>query len=174
MSVETDYGFMSAAIGSAREGLQKGNLPVGAVLAIDGNLVDMAHNSNFTNGDLNSHAESTIIARQSRAIYATRETSKTTLVELFTTWEPCLMCLGTSVLNRVNRIVYACPDPRGGTSKLLPESIGVGYEKIWPEIIIDTRFREQSYELLVGYMTSQAPRWETMLAEMRKMREFWT
>ena len=135
--------------------------------------MDRAYNANNTNSDWNSHAETRLIGRHANRIYQNRKMYVPAVVELFTTWEPCLMCVGTIVLNRIDRVVYACSDPRGGATGLKPEMVGTGYQKIWPKFIQNTTFRQDCYDLLVNHMTSQAPRWGSMLADMKAMQANW-
>lgn len=162
--------FMEIALLKARNGLAEGNLPVGAALVINGELADSAYNANKKNGDWNSHAETIVLGRNAGEIYSVKRRDRNSSVELFTTWEPCLMCLGTSVLNRVDRISYACPDPRGGAAALRPEHVGPGYSKLWPELVWEEEFQEQSYTLLLSYMEEHRERWETMIGWMKQMR----
>ena len=54
-------------------------------------------------------------------------------IELFTTLEPCLMCFGTIVHNRINRIVYACPDPLAGPTSIEPPTKWYGKKMASPK-----------------------------------------
>ena len=167
--MDTDYVFMRMALDFAKEGMELGNLPVGAVLVLNGEYTDKTHNA--INSNRNSHAESNLIGRNADKIHdCTKEGGK---VELYSSWEPCLMCFSTCILNRVGRIVYSCPDPRGGATGLKPELVGTGYRKIWPEVHYDERLREESCGILLAYMESKRPTWDTMIEALEEMRRNW-
>ena len=84
-------------------------------------------------------------------------------VELYTTLEPCLMCLGSCVLHRVDRVVYACPDPHGGACALDPEQLPAWYSRSWPRIERGP-FARASYDLATEYARRmQTPGWRRVL-----------
>ena len=170
MDTDIDYNdsYMQIALDSAMKGLALGELPVGASLSIDGKLVGSAWNKNRSSEDFNHHAEKTLVDSFSRELFLALREGKQTAI--YTTWEPCLMCLGSSALNRVNKIFYACPDPRGGTAHLNPELIGPGYLKMWPKIIpVQGEYAEKSCDLLISYMES-SDGWKTLLDELKKLK----
>jgi tRNA(adenine34) deaminase len=138
--------FMSIALKEAGKALLEGDYPIGAVLAIDGNFIDKARNSTNSQGNWYQHAEAHLILKNSQLIKKVAKTGS--FIELFTTLEPCLMCMGISVLHRVNRITFACPDPHGGAGSLTPENInGEWYKERWPEIRSGLYLKE-SYRLM--------------------------
>ncbi len=141
--------FMLIAVSEAKKAMSEGNVPVGAVLVIDGVLVGVSHNHNNTDKTYNAHAESTLIAKCATAIRAAADQGKTIL--LYTTWEPCIMCFGASVLNRITKIVYACPEPWGGTSHLSPTVINKKYAGHWPKVERGL-YCIESYSLLYEFM----------------------
>lgn len=57
-------------------------------------------------------------------------TEENAFVEIYTTLEPCIMCLGTLVMSRVNRIVFACPDPLGGATSINKNTLSTYYVEI--------------------------------------------
>ena|SRR3989338_1104680 len=100
-----------------------GDFPVGALITSSESILGNISNSKVSNNDWCSHAESLLIREYAPIIR--KEIKSNKKVTLYTTLEPCLMCLGTSVMNRVSRIVYACPGPCGEATgldtKVLPE-----------------------------------------------------
>jgi len=155
---QIDENFMRIAMNEAYNCYNRGDLPVGAVLTINNNLEGVSGNSARTNGDWTSHAENSLLQKVSWKI---KQNSGATS-KLYTTWEPCLMCTGASILSRVNEIVYACPDPLGGMSKVNPAYLGIWNEKHWP-IFRGGPFKEESYLLLVKYMKENEKIWGNFL-----------
>ncbi len=93
--------------GVARE---RGDVPVGAVLVMDGEVAAVGFNQKETNHDPTAHAE--IVALRQAA--ARRGGWRLSGATLYVTKEPCLMCAAACVAARIERIVYACADPKGG------------------------------------------------------------
>lgn len=141
-----DHELMLLALEQAENALNSGNYPVGAVLIVDNEIIGKAENEKDTNHDRISHAENMLYMAYSKEIKHAKNEGK--VIELFTTFEPCLMCLGTAVIHRTDRIVVACPDPRGDISKINPAAIGVWYQRNWPRIEYGLEF-EKSYELFM-------------------------
>ena len=167
MATDYDRKFMRLAMREAEEGYKRGDFPVGAVLTFNGKLIGKGNNSNKTNDEWNSHAESLLIGTYASAIQRCRKENG--LVELYTTLEPCLMCLGSSVLNRVSRIIYACPDPNGGAAGIKVRTLPKWYARKWPEIEKGD-FRDESYNLLVNHMRKHKS-WKRILKSFEKMHD---
>ena len=79
-----------------------------------------------------------------------------------------MMCTGASVLSRVNEIVYACPDPLGGMSKINPKYLGYWNEKHWP-VFREGPFRDESYNLLIKYMEENSKIWGDFLEKFKNI-----
>jgi tRNA(adenine34) deaminase len=163
MFSQIDKNFMRIALNEAENCYKRGDLPVGAVLSINGNLEGIAGNSAKTNGDWTSHAENSLLHNVSWKIKQKKGHSI-----LYTTWESCLMCTGASVLSRVNEIVYACPDFQGGMSRVDPSELGPWNYKHWP-IFREGPFGEESYQLLRRYMIENSNIWGNFLKEFQKI-----
>ena len=167
-----DKKFMKLSLKEAEKSLNNKDFPVGAVLVIDGKLVDKKRNTLHNDKDWTSHAESLIIKENSKII-RDKIKNNNSKVELYTTLEPCLMCLGTAVLNRISKIVYACPDPHGGATHLNPKNLTKWYERKWPEIKCGL-FKEKSYELLVNFMKEKNDEtWNKILKLYEEMHVKW-
>jgi tRNA(adenine34) deaminase len=159
---------MEIALNEARKAMQEGNLPIGAVLLINDKVIGTGRNNQVNNSDYFSHAESLLIGKNAQTI---KEASKRKeKIELFTTLEPCLMCFGTLVHNRISRIVYACKDPLAGATTI--QSPTDWYQKRWPEIVGDID-REISYELFARYMGEHSDTWENALRQFGEMKKGW-
>jgi tRNA(adenine34) deaminase len=107
---ESDRVFMQAALVEARAAIDRGEVPVGAVIVVDGAIVARAGNRTITDCDPTAHAE--IIALREAA----RVTGNYRLLgaALYVTIEPCAMCAGAMIQARVDRLVYGADDPKGG------------------------------------------------------------
>ena len=164
MNTERDKVFMRIALDRAIESYSRGDLPIGAALIINDKLVGVENNKNETNEDWNSHAEVLLIRKYSKLIKKSKK--ENAKIGIYTTLEPCLMCLGTMFFNRIGRIVYACPDPNGGVAKLNVQNLPEGYAREWPNIEQDNLFAEESYNLLVSYM-ERNQNWKEVLTSFR-------
>ena len=163
-----DEKYMNMALEEAIIAMEGGNLPIGALLLINNDVIGTNGNNQVNNSDFYSHAESLLIGRYASKI---KEASKKgEKIELFTTLEPCLMCFGTAVHNRINRIVYACPDPLAGVTNM--SSPTEWYQKRWPEIVGGVQ-RDLAYKLFIDYMERHQEIWENSLKQFRMMGESW-
>jgi tRNA(adenine34) deaminase len=107
-----DERWMRLALDEARAAEALGEVPVGAVIVRDGELVSTGHNLTHTLQDPSAHAEMVAIRRAAQTIGHWRLLGCT----LYVTLEPCAMCSGAIVLSRIPRLVYAAPDPKAGMS----------------------------------------------------------
>ncbi len=110
-----DEKWMRVALQEAEHAARMGEIPVGAVIVRNGELVAKAHNLCETNADATAHAEALAIAKACQSIGSWRLSECT----LYVTLEPCMMCAGASVNARIGRIVYAAKDPRAGACESL-------------------------------------------------------
>ena len=104
--------WMLAAIGEAVAAGHRGEIPVGAVLVRDGELLARAGNSSIQLSDPTAHAE-VLALRAAGSAVANYRLSGTTL---YATVEPCPMCVGAALHARVSRIVFGCADPKSGAA----------------------------------------------------------
>jgi len=129
-----DKQCLKKAIDVATETFKRGvNYPVGAVLCIDNEIVDIVGNEINGRKSLVKHAENTLIIRNDRKLYMASKAGKT--ICLYSTLEPCIQCLGSCVTNKVNKIFYIQKDPNGGACDIRYDNIGSRYKEFWPEII---------------------------------------
>jgi tRNA(adenine34) deaminase len=102
--------LMTAALEQAAIARDKGEVPIGAVVAIDGVIVGRGFNQPIGSGDPTAHAEIVAIRDAARTIGNYRLTGATLVVTI----EPCLMCIGALVHARVETLVYGAAEPRTG------------------------------------------------------------
>ncbi len=108
--MDIDHHFMGEALDAAREALAAGEVPVGAVLVGEGEVLARAFNRPIGLRDPTAHAE-VLALREAAALLGNYRLSGTTV---YVTIEPCLMCLGALFQARVARLVFGAPDPKGG------------------------------------------------------------
>ena len=104
-----DY-FMRMALREAARALEHDDVPIGAVLVRDGELVAAAHNERELRQDPTAHAEVIALREAARLAGSWRVLDSV----LYVTLEPCAMCAGAISLARLRRLYYAAPDPKGG------------------------------------------------------------
>ena len=107
----TDRELMQAAIALAREAAADGEVPVGAVVAKDGEIVSVGRNRREKDKNALAHAEIEAIDKACRALGGWRLWQ----CELFVTLEPCPMCAGALINSRMKTVYYGAPDPKAGS-----------------------------------------------------------
>ena len=107
---ETDEKFMRLALAEADAAAAEGEVPIGAVVVHEGQVIARAHNRRELDLDPSAHAEFSAMLAASRALGRWRLTGCTVYVTL----EPCLMCAGLMVNSRIDRCVFGAADPKGG------------------------------------------------------------
>jgi tRNA(adenine34) deaminase len=109
----TDAELMQRALAQARRGLEEGAMPIGALLACDGKILAEAYWKGVDEGLLN-HPEHTVLIQADASISWQMRGRST----LYTTLEPCLMCMGTAMSFFLGRIVYAMSAPADGATSV--------------------------------------------------------
>ena len=102
--------FMREALAQAKLGAETGEVPVGAVVVIDGAIAGAGFNQPIGSHDPTAHAEIVAIREAARLAGNYRLTGST----LYVTVEPCLMCVGAMVHARIGTLVYGAPEPKSG------------------------------------------------------------
>lgn len=103
--------FMKEALLEARKAEIMGEVPIGAVVVLDGEIIGRGHNVREFSQDATTHAELIAIREANRYVKSWR-LEKT---QLFVTLEPCPMCCGGILLSRVDEVYFGAIDPKGGT-----------------------------------------------------------
>ncbi len=101
---------MKVALEEARKAFAIGEVPVGAILVMNGEIIARDHNRRETFGDATAHAEILVLQKACRRVGGWRLSGTT----IYVTLEPCPMCAGALVQARVDRLVYAADDPKAG------------------------------------------------------------
>src|SRR5215510_8345148 len=105
-----DESFMRIALELACQARQRGEVPVGAVVVLDGTVIGEGFNQPISAHDPTAHAEIVAIRNAAASVGNYRLTG----AELYVTIEPCQMCVGAMVHARIARVVYGAPEPRAG------------------------------------------------------------
>src|SRR5690606_21261875 len=105
-----DQVWMRLALGEAEKALASGDVPIGAVAVLDGQVIGAGFNRREADQDPTAHAEMIAIRQAAQHIGHWRLEG----VTLYCTLEPCAMCAGAMVLARLPRLIYAAPDPKAG------------------------------------------------------------
>ena len=129
---ESDHRFMELALEQAAKAARLGEVPVGAVVVLDNEVIAEACNQQITLNDPSAHAE--VVALRSAA--AAVENYRLPGCELFVTLEPCTMCCGAMVHARVSRLVFGTREPKAGavasTSSVL-DNASLNHRVAWVE-----------------------------------------
>lgn len=117
----TDYDsfFMNMALEEAREAARCDEVPVGAVIAVNGRVIARAHNMTEALNDVTAHAEMLAITSAENALGGKFLPQCT----LYVTVEPCPMCAGAIGWSRIGRLVYGADDPKRGYTRLSPSPL---------------------------------------------------
>ena len=112
VDISSDAFFMEQALRQARKALRAEEVPVGAVIAHHGEIIARAFNQVEMLKDATAHAEMLAITQAGEYLGDWRLNE----CELYVTKEPCPMCAGAIVNARVRRVIFGCPDPKGGAA----------------------------------------------------------
>lgn len=115
----TDERFMCLALEEARAAMAQGEIPVGAVVVAEGQVIGRGHNLTETLRDVTAHAEM-------QAITAAAETlggKYLTGCALYVTVEPCVMCAGAIGWSQLGRLVYGASDEKRGFKRFAPKAL---------------------------------------------------
>ena len=133
-----DY-YMGEALAEAREAFKDGEIPIGAVVVRDGQIISRGHNAREVLKDATAHAEIIALRRAGAALGGWRLPECT----LYVTVEPCPMCAGAMIQARLPRLVFGARDAKGG-------AVGSLYN-----LVQDERFNHR-LEVVEGVMAEEA------------------
>lgn len=129
--------YLKECLKEARQALEESEVPVGAVMVLNGRIIARAHNQKERLKDPTAHAEMIAITQAATAVDNWRLDG----VDTYVTIEPCIMCAGALVQARVKRIIYGAPDPKaGGCGSVL-------------NVVKDSRLNHQ-IEVIPGVLTA--------------------
>lgn len=153
--MERDIYFMQLAIEEAKKAEAIQEVPIGAVIVLDGEVISVAHNLRETEQRSIAHAELLAIDEACKKLGTWRLEDAT----LYVTLEPCPMCAGGVVLSRIKRVVYGASDPKGGCAGTLMN------------LLTDERFNHQC-EVVPGVLEEECGTLLTIFfRELRKKRK---
>jgi tRNA(adenine34) deaminase len=108
----TDLDFMASALGEARGAAEAGEVPIGAVVVRDGEIMARGQNRVLRDLDPTAHAEIVALRATATAVGNYRLNG----CALYVTLEPCAMCAGAMIHARIDRLVFATADPKAGAA----------------------------------------------------------
>jgi len=112
IDLQSDGYFMREAIRLATKALKKEEVPIGAVVVREGSIIGRAYNQVELLKDATAHAEMLAITQAEEAVGDWRLND----CDLYVTKEPCAMCAGALVHVRMRRVIFGCPDEKGGAA----------------------------------------------------------
>ncbi|MGG1678732.1 tRNA adenosine(34) deaminase TadA [Neobacillus sp. NRS-1170] len=152
MDVAPDEFYMLEAIKEAKKAEELYEVPIGAVIVLDGKVIARAHNLRESEQRSIAHAELLAIDQACKELGTWRLEDTT----LYVTLEPCPMCSGAIILSRVKRVVYGAADPKGGCAGTLMN------------LLEDERFNHKS-EVVKGVLETECG--QLLSNFFRKIRE---
>jgi tRNA(adenine34) deaminase len=155
MMLISDEEFMKEAILEAKKAEAKEEVPIGAVIVLDGKIIARAHNLRECEQNSIAHAELLAIDQACKEIKSWRLED----AELYVTLEPCPMCAGAIILSRIKRVIYGAADPKGGCAGTLMN------------LLQDDRFNHKS-EITYGVLETECSRLlSNFFREIRKKKK---
>jgi tRNA(adenine34) deaminase len=112
MQSESEEYYMGLALAEAQKAQAAGEVPVGAVIVSDGNVIGKGFNRPISGNDPTAHAE--IVALRDAARH--QQNYRLSNATLYCTVEPCMMCAGAIIHARIARVVFGTPDPKAGAA----------------------------------------------------------
>ncbi|MHB8073455.1 tRNA adenosine(34) deaminase TadA [Desulfosporosinus fructosivorans] len=104
--------WMHVALRQAQMAFEQGEVPIGAVIVLNGQVIALAHNEREKKNDPTAHAEVLAIQRAAKVLESWRLTDAT----LYVTLEPCPMCAGAIMQSRIKQLVFGAMDLKGGAT----------------------------------------------------------
>jgi tRNA(adenine34) deaminase len=144
-----DY-FMRLAMREAERALEHEDVPIGAVLVRDGEVVAAAHNERELRQDPTAHAEIVVLRQAAQAAGSWRVLDAV----MYVTLEPCAMCAGAIVLARVPRVVFGAADPKAGACGSVLDVLGEPRLNHRP-VVAGELLAEECGEMISGFFASR-------------------
>ncbi len=120
---EQDHQFMCQALALAQQAAELGEVPVGAVIVVDGVVIGEGYNQPIATHDPTAHAEVVAIRQATQKLQNYRLENST----LYVTLEPCTMCVGALIHARISRVVFATTEPKAGSLVSARKQLETGY-----------------------------------------------
>ncbi|MDR3072339.1 MAG: tRNA adenosine(34) deaminase TadA [Clostridiales Family XIII bacterium] len=119
---ETKESFMRVAIAMAKKAAKAGDVPIGAVIVREGQIIAEGYNRTEAEQDPTLHAEMIAIREAARVLGAWRLLG----CEMYVTTEPCVMCAGACVLSRLDAVYVGCESPKSGAAGSVKDILTAG------------------------------------------------
>jgi tRNA(adenine34) deaminase len=145
-----DEYFMRLALREATRAPEHDDVPIGAVVVQDGEVIGAGHNERELRADPTAHAEMIALREAARALGGWRVLDAV----LYVTLEPCAMCAGAIVLARVPRVVYGADDPKAGAAGSVLNVLDVPQLNHRPEVQSGL-LAEESADMLRAFFASR-------------------
>src|SRR3712207_3040761 len=145
-----DEWFMRLALREAERALEHDDVPIGAVVVRDGEVIGAGHNERELREDPTAHAEVLALREAAAHLGSWRVLDGV----LYVTLEPCVMCAGAIVLSRVPRVVYGTDDPKAGAVHSVASLLDHPKLNPRPEVA-GGLLREDCAELLLAFFRSR-------------------
>jgi tRNA(adenine34) deaminase len=145
-----DEYFMRLALREAEQALEHDDVPIGAVIVREGEVIGSGHNERELRADPTAHAEMIALREAARTLHTWRVLDSV----MYITLEPCAMCAGAMVLARIPRVIYGATDPKAGAAGSIFDVLGEPRLNHRPQVA-GGLLAQDSAELLRGFF---APR----------------
>lgn len=145
--MKTPEYFMKIALKEAEKARTEDEVPVGAVIVKDDQIIARAHNMKESRQMATAHAEVLVIQKASRKL----KTWNLQDCDLYVTLEPCMMCTGTIELARIKRLYYGTSDPKGGCVRTLVNIKETPHLNTYPKEIISDILRNECADILTSF-----------------------
>jgi tRNA(adenine34) deaminase len=142
--------FMRLALREATRAAEHGDVPIGAVVVRDGEVIGLGGNERELRGDPTAHAEVIALREAARRVGSWRVLDSV----LYVTLEPCAMCAGAIVLARVPRVVFATRDPKAGAAGSVLDVLNVEALNHRP-IVEEGLLAQESADLLRAFFAAR-------------------
>ena len=126
----SDHRFMARALELAEQGATLNEVPVGAVVVLDGEIIGEGFNCPISSCDPTAHAEMVALRAAAKRI----DNYRLPEAELYVSMEPCSMCAGAIVHSRVKRVVFAATEPKSGVAVSQSRFFESPWLNAWPEV----------------------------------------
>lgn len=145
-----DEYFMRLALREAERALEHDDVPVGAVIVKDGEVIAAGHNERELRNDPTAHAETLALREASHAVGSWRVLDAV----MYVTLEPCAMCAGAIVLSRLPRLVFGTTDPKAGAAGSVLDVLNVPEFNHRPQVA-GGLLAQESGDLLRAFFASR-------------------
>lgn len=145
-----DEYYMRLALREAERALDHDDVPVGAVIVKDGELIGAGHNERELRNDPTAHAETLALREAS----STLGTWRVLDAVMYVTLEPCAMCAGAIVLSRIPRVVFAAGDPKAGAAGSVIDVLNVAQFNHRP-VVASGLLAQEAGDLLRAFFASR-------------------